>query len=1042
MRLAISFYCLFLFAQLSAQNVAINSDGSPPDSSAILDVASHMAGVLIPRMNSMQRLAITSPANALLVFDSDTESFWYSSSEGWREIALNEDRDWLIESSGSNLVENEDNMYHTGKVAIGVDSTTYQLTVQGSDPLVLDVLSKKDIVLPGLDSAIGIRSVLIGDGDGVGEFVGTLNKVSPTNAGSVLGVRNSISGGGSQLGVHNLLSDSSYRKIGVWNQIEGPSAFTISGTANSIYSPSDELQMAVQNTIDGDGNGTHIGTATILSGTGDGVQYGSWHILDNSGAGAHAGVFSNLKGNGSGDLRGTYNIVSGNDSANYYGAYQVMTGDGAGDRYGAFHQMVTGGPARQFGLYNSFPTHGLGTRTGVHSEFTGSGSAEIKGVVNDIRTAGTGDQYGVYSDLDSAGSGRKYGNYTLISSNSASTSYGSYRSMMHDGTGQQIGSVNLLSGSSAGGHVGQLNDISGLGDKQGVQNIFNGGSDNGEIKGVINDITSYGSGDHYGVYNTTAGLGTGKRFGVYSLIDGSGEGDELKGVYNEIVALSNSVHVGVENVLSSPGDGEHTGIDNLLIGSGSGDHIGTKNDLGGSGTGDQIGTQNSITNSGNGNQYGSKSSFNGNGSGTFYGSYSSFNGLGTGARYGAYHTIAGQVNINNTRVGVYNDVSGYSGTTHGVWNDISGTTGTVFGSYNDVSSNADGMSYGSYNVVSGASGSIAGYFDAPGAIAAIFDEGHVGVNNSAGPYNFHVASDNNLDMFWIDGDQDKIGIGTSTPEVILHVDDGTDASLAGGGYIMTNSSAAKNIVIDHDEIMARDNGSTSTLYLQDSGGDLRIHSGLAETYEAIFKEDGKVGIGDNVPSDKLHVHAQSGENALRVQVDGATRLRVYDNGHATIGFNSGSHTYGLMLQNAATIGEGKAFDWSIYSDRRVKSNIQAIPYGLYEILQLRPVRYLHHSSVYHEDGTMQLKGGSTSPQLGFLAQEVFEVVPEAVSRPVNEATDLWTMNYSRIVPVLVKATQELSTINERLIDKVENQQAHLEELQRQVKELREIVMRH
>ncbi len=61
---------------LSAQ-VAINTDGSSADGTAILDVKSTSQGLLIPRMSSADRTGITTPANGLLVFDTDTKSVWF-----------------------------------------------------------------------------------------------------------------------------------------------------------------------------------------------------------------------------------------------------------------------------------------------------------------------------------------------------------------------------------------------------------------------------------------------------------------------------------------------------------------------------------------------------------------------------------------------------------------------------------------------------------------------------------------------------------------------------------------------------------------------------------------------------------------------------------------------------------------------------------------------------------------------------------------------------------------------------------------------------
>ena len=72
--------------ELYAQNVAINSNGNPADPSAILDVSSLDKGVLIPRMQTSERQAIASPAQGLLVFDTNSRSFWFYSN-GWNEIS-------------------------------------------------------------------------------------------------------------------------------------------------------------------------------------------------------------------------------------------------------------------------------------------------------------------------------------------------------------------------------------------------------------------------------------------------------------------------------------------------------------------------------------------------------------------------------------------------------------------------------------------------------------------------------------------------------------------------------------------------------------------------------------------------------------------------------------------------------------------------------------------------------------------------------------------------------------------------------------------
>ena len=58
-----------------SQNVGIGT--LTPNSSAQLDITSTNKGVLIPRMTTTQRNAITSPAKGLMVFDSTATSLWY-----------------------------------------------------------------------------------------------------------------------------------------------------------------------------------------------------------------------------------------------------------------------------------------------------------------------------------------------------------------------------------------------------------------------------------------------------------------------------------------------------------------------------------------------------------------------------------------------------------------------------------------------------------------------------------------------------------------------------------------------------------------------------------------------------------------------------------------------------------------------------------------------------------------------------------------------------------------------------------------------------
>ena len=55
----------------------VTDDTSDMDSSAILHIASKSKGILIPRMTRVERELIERQATGLLVFVTDTNSFWY-----------------------------------------------------------------------------------------------------------------------------------------------------------------------------------------------------------------------------------------------------------------------------------------------------------------------------------------------------------------------------------------------------------------------------------------------------------------------------------------------------------------------------------------------------------------------------------------------------------------------------------------------------------------------------------------------------------------------------------------------------------------------------------------------------------------------------------------------------------------------------------------------------------------------------------------------------------------------------------------------------
>ena len=127
----VSFFLTAILCALAfdafAQGVGINGTGAPADPSAMLDVASIAKGFLPPRMTSLQRAAIVSPATGLLVYQSDgVVGFYYNggtpASPAWQMVGSGAGSGpWSV--SGANLY------YIGGKVAVGATPSTYGLNL-------------------------------------------------------------------------------------------------------------------------------------------------------------------------------------------------------------------------------------------------------------------------------------------------------------------------------------------------------------------------------------------------------------------------------------------------------------------------------------------------------------------------------------------------------------------------------------------------------------------------------------------------------------------------------------------------------------------------------------------------------------------------------------------------------------------------------------------------------------------------------------------------------------------------------------------------
>jgi hypothetical protein len=71
---------------VSNAQVGVNTDGSSPDPTAMLDVKSSDKGFLPPRLSGAQVAAIPTPAEGILVYNTDVKYLIYFDGTNWREM--------------------------------------------------------------------------------------------------------------------------------------------------------------------------------------------------------------------------------------------------------------------------------------------------------------------------------------------------------------------------------------------------------------------------------------------------------------------------------------------------------------------------------------------------------------------------------------------------------------------------------------------------------------------------------------------------------------------------------------------------------------------------------------------------------------------------------------------------------------------------------------------------------------------------------------------------------------------------------------------
>jgi hypothetical protein len=221
------------------------------------------------------------------------------------------------------------------------------------------------------------------------------------------------------------------------------------------------------------------------------------------------------------------------------------------------------------------------------------------------------------------------------------------------------------------------------------------------------------------------------------------------------------------------------------------------------------------------------------------------------------------------------------------------------------------------------------------------------------------------------------GTAAST-DIVATANNGTD----NGAYIDMgiNSSTYPSVTTANQGVTSRAN----TAYLYSNAGDFVIGNGAPAKPLVFFTNNGTSG---------------------QTTAYGTERMRIDATGNVGIGTTSPG--YKLTVAGAVvptvdgTYNLGtSALSWNVLyyktatqtSDRRMKTNIKPLKYGLKEVLALKPVSYNWK------------KTPSTDPKIGLIAQDVRKIVPEVVNG--DEKKETLGMNYAELVAVLINAVKE------------------------------------